>query len=181
MKSIPTPIQDCFILEPTVFSDERGSFFESYSKERFERAIGRQVDFVQDNQSTSKRGTLRGLHFQKGIYAQAKLIRVIKGEVLDVIVDIRKESPTFGQHFKVLLSAQNPKMLFIPRGIAHGFLSLEDEVVFAYKCDNYYHHEAESGILYNDPDLAIDWGLSEEQLLLSPKDRQLPSFKLLAL
>ena len=181
MKSIPTPIRDCFLIEPAVFSDERGSFFESYSKEGFERAIGRQVDFVQDNQSISKRGTLRGLHFQKGTYAQAKLIRVIKGEVLDVIVDIRKESSTFGQHFKVLLSAQNPKMLFIPRGIAHGFLSLEDEVVFAYKCDNYYHQESESGILYNDPDLAIDWEFPEEQLLLSPKDRQLPPFKSLAL
>ena len=173
MKSIPTPIRDCFLIEPAVFSDERGSFFESYSKERFERAIGRQVDFVQDNQSTSKRGTLRGLHFQKGTYTQAKLIRVIKGEVLDVIVDIRKESSTFGQHFKVLLSAQNPKMLFIPRGIAHGFLSLEDEVVFAYKCDNYYYPNAEDGVRFDEPKLKINWMLHNDEIILSDKDKKL--------
>lgn len=176
-----TPLHSCFIIEPNIFSDDRGHFFESYSKERFEKAIGTEVNFVQDNQSISKKGVLRGLHFQEGRHAQAKLIRVIKGEVLDVIVDIRKDSPTFGQHFKIRLSENNRTMLFIPKGIAHGFLSLSEEVVFAYKCDNYYYPEAENGILFNDPDLGIDWELSKEQIILSHKDSVLQPLKALIL
>ncbi|WP_394747999.1 dTDP-4-dehydrorhamnose 3,5-epimerase [Spongiimicrobium salis] len=181
MKAIETPIPDCFIIEPTIFSDDRGTFFESYQKERFESAIGRQVDFVQDNQSMSKKGVLRGLHFQEGIHAQAKLIRVLQGEVLDVIVDIRKDSPAFGTHFKIFLKASKPQMLFIPRGIAHGFLSLTEETIFSYKCDNYYHQKAENGIVFNDPDLGIDWEFPQEQMLLSQKDLELPSLKKLGL
>ena len=181
MKISETNLKGCFLLEPKVFVDKRGLFFESFKKNELEKALGYKVSFVQENQSISKRGVLRGLHFQKGDAAQAKLVKVVKGEVLDVIVDIRKDSPTFGQHFKIRLTAENKKMLFIPRGIAHGFLSLSEEVIFTYKCDNYYHHKAESGILYNDADLGIDWEFPQEQILLSPKDLQLPLFKTIIL
>lgn len=177
MKVTETHLKGCFVIEPIVFHDERGLFFEAYQKQKFERAIGQSVTFVQDNQSVSKKGVLRGLHFQNGEYAQAKMVRVIHGEVLDVVVDLRKESDTFGQHFKTKLSSENNKSIFIPKGMAHGFLSLSENTVFSYKCDSYYCRGAESGIIYNDPDLGIDWGQLNDTILLSEKDRHLPRFK----
>ncbi|VAW17589.1 dTDP-4-dehydrorhamnose 3,5-epimerase [hydrothermal vent metagenome] len=165
------------MIEPTVFNDDRGVFFESYKKNKLEEAVGRPIDFVQDNHSVSKNGVLRGLHFQVGEHEQSKLVRVAKGEVLDVAVDLRKDSDTFGQHYKVRLSDSNKKNLFIPKGMAHGFLALSDEVIFAYKCDNYYHKTSERGIVYNDNTLAIDWEYPLDRLVLSEKDRELPSFK----
>lgn len=181
MKVTETYLKDCFIFEPKVFEDERGSFFESYQKERFEEATGEKVNFVQSNHSVSKQGVLRGLHFQQGAYAQAKLVQVIKGEVVDVVVDLRQNSETLGQHFKIRLSDHNKKMLFIPKGMAHGFLSLTDDTVFAYKCDNYYDKSSERGIIYNDDMLNIDWEFPLEKLILSQKDKQLPSFNSLYL
>jgi len=179
VKRIDTNIEGCFIIEPQVFEDDRGSFFESYNKMRFEKLLGKKIDFVQDNQSVSKKGVLRGLHFQEGNFAQSKLIRVIKGKVLDVIVDIRENSETFGKHFKLELSEFNQKMLFIPKGMAHGFVSLSDETIFAYKCDEYYHQASENGIIYNDTTLKIDWNLPESEILLAKKDKELPTFKAL--
>ena len=176
-----TDIAECLLLEPKVYTDERGSFFESYNQESFDRQLGRTVRFVQDNHSISNKGVLRGLHFQKGPFAQAKLVRVIQGEVLDVVLDIRKNSPTFGKHFKVHLSSENQKMLFIPRGMAHGFLALKEETIFVYKCDQFYNKEAEAGIIYNDPDLGIDWEFPTDQIVLSEKDSLLPSFNALSL
>ena len=177
MKLTKTNLEGCFIIEPSVFEDERGLFFESYHKRDFEKKIGKRVDFVQDNQSLSKKGVLRGLHFQKGTYAQAKLVRVVKGEVLDVVVDIRKESPTFGKHFKLKLSEIGNNLIFMPKGMAHGFLTLSNEAVFTYKCDEYYNQQAECGIIYNDPELNIDWEYPQEKIILSQKDLQLPSIK----
>ncbi len=177
MKVTATPFQGCFILEPQVFKDDRGFFLESYNKTKFEEAIGQSIDFVQDNQSVSKKGVLRGLHLQTGVYAQSKWVRVINGKVLDVVVDLRKDSETFGQHFTLVLSGENFKSIFIPKGMAHGFLTLSEEATFAYKCDNYYHQPSEAGILYKDETLNIDWQLPEKSLLLSPKDRALPTFK----
>ena len=181
MKITETILEGCYVLEPKIFEDERGIFFESYNKKDFEERIGLNIDFVQDNHSVSKKGVLRGLHFQKGENAQAKLVRVVKGEVLDVVVDIRKESPTFGRHFKIKLSDTNNKALFIPKGMAHGFLTLSEEAVFVYKCDSYYQKQAESGIMYNDEDLGIDWEYPSKKIILSKKDRQLPSLKALSL
>lgn len=172
-----TNIKDCFEIQPTVFKDPRGYFFESFNEQRFKELTGLQVSFVQDNQSFSKRGVLRGLHYQKGNSAQAKLVRVLQGEVLDVTVDIRKESPTYGMIFKTVLSAENHKQLFIPRGCAHGFLTLSDTATFFYKCDNYYDQEAEGGIVYNDATLNIDWNFNESDLIISDKDRVLPKYK----
>lgn len=177
MKITETPLKGCFILEPQIHKDHRGLFFESYHKKSFEAAIGQQIDFVQDNISVSKKGALRGLHFQTGKYAQAKLVHVINGEVLDVVVDLRKESSTYGQHFKLKISSENRKSIFIPKGMAHGFVALTEEVIFAYKCDSYYHKEAEAGIRYNDPDLNIDWEVPQNQLVISEKDLQLPLWK----
>ena len=174
MKFIETKLKGCFILEPKVFGDDRGYFFESYNSQVFNEGVGQVVNFVQDNQSYSKYGTLRGLHFQKGEHAQAKLVRVISGEVLDVAVDIREGSSTFGEHVAVRLSAENKKQLFVPRGFAHGFVVLSETAEFFYKCDNYYNKESEGGIIYNDPKLNIDWELKEEDLLLSEKDQLLP-------
>lgn len=174
MKIIETKLKGCFILEPTVFNDDRGYFFESYNTRRFNEAIGQAVHFVQDNISVSKKGVLRGLHYQIGEYAQAKLAQVIKGAVLDVVVDLREESVTFGQYFKLKISEENKKSIFIPKGMAHGFLALTDEVIFAYKCDAYYHPQAEAGIKYNDPFLNIDWEISETEIILSEKDLKLP-------
>jgi len=176
-----TNITDCYLITPKVFRDERGTFFESYNERAFMATPGLSVSFVQDNHSISNTGVLRGLHFQSGKYAQAKLVRVVRGEVLDVVVDIRKNSPTFGAHFKVRLSGQNHRMLFIPKGLAHGFLSLTDDTVFIYKCDAYYNKEAEAGIIYSDPDLNIDWEYPTEKLILSKKDRELPPLKDLAI
>ena len=177
MKFLHTPLNGCIVMTPAIFSDSRGSFCESYKKGVFDEALGYEVNFVQDNESFSSKGVLRGLHFQKGEYAQAKLVRVIQGAVLDVAVDLREESSTFGQHFSIELSSDNKKQLFIPRGFAHGFVVLSDTAIFSYKCDNYYHKESESGIIYNDPTLNIDWILPSEQLQLSEKDLLLPKFK----
>ena len=170
MAVIKTAIEGVYIIEPTVFGDERGYFFESYNEERFRSETGIDVHFVQDNESRSKRGVLRGLHFQKKPYAQAKLVRVVQGKVLDVVVDIRKESPTFGKHIAVELSGDNHRQLFIPKGFAHGYVVMEDDTVFQYKCDEFYHPEAEGGIAWNDPDIGIDWGVPLEQVILSAKD-----------
>ncbi|RTE54873.1 dTDP-4-dehydrorhamnose 3,5-epimerase [Arenibacter aquaticus] len=177
MKITETQLKGCFILEPTVYEDERGIFFESYHKTNLEKALGETINFVQDNISVSKKGVLRGLHFQAGKHAQAKLVQVLQGEVLDVVVDLRKESNTYGQHFKLKLSSKNKKLLFIPKGMAHGFLALTPEVIFAYKCDCHYHKESERGIRYNDPDLDIDWETKGMDLILSPKDLDLPLWK----
>lgn len=170
-------LKDCFIIHPRVFEDDRGYFYESYNKQGFKKQTGLDIDFVQDNQSQSSKGVLRGLHFQVGDYEQAKLVRVIKGSVLDVCVDLRENSETYLKHFSLILSEENKKQLFIPRGFAHGFLVLEDNTIFSYKCDNYYHKESERGIIYNDPDLAIDWGFENSQLLISDKDKVLPSLQ----
>lgn len=171
MNVIKTEIEGLVIIEPKVFGDERGYFFESFSQREFEEKVCQTV-FVQDNESKSKYGVLRGLHFQKPPYAQAKLVRVIKGKVLDVAVDIREESPTFGKHVAVELSEENKRQLFIPRGFAHGFVVLSDEAVFQYKCDNYYAPDYEDGILWNDPKLGIDWKIPEEDVILSEKDKR---------
>ena len=177
MKITETNLKGCFILEPTIFEDERGVFFESFNKKIFEEHIGKPIDFVQDNVSVSKKWVLRGLHYQKGIHAQAKLIQVLKGEALDVVVDLRKDSKTFGKHFTVIISSTNRKSIFIPKGMAHGFLALSEEVIFTYKCDNYYNYMAEGGILYNDMDLNIDWEISADKAILSKKDLSLPTLK----
>ncbi|MDE6832274.1 MAG: dTDP-4-dehydrorhamnose 3,5-epimerase, partial [Muribaculaceae bacterium] len=170
MNIIKTEIEGVVILEPRVFSDDRGYFFESYSKKSFDNAIGHPVDFVQDNQSRSVKGVVRGLHFQRPPYAQAKLVRCVSGSVLDVAVDLRAGSPTYGQHIAVELTSDNHRMLFIPKGFAHGFSVLSDEAVFQYKCDEYYHPEAEGGISLLDPDLGIDWTTDLCKAILSPKD-----------
>lgn len=175
MKIIKTDLEGCFVIEPIVFGDTRGSFFESFNKKIFQEETGLHIDFVQDNQSMSQRGVLRGLHQQIGKYAQAKLVRVIKGRVLDVAVDLRKNSPTFGKHFSIELSGENNKQLFIPRGFLHGFSTLEDYTIFSYKCDNYYNPNAELGVAYNDSYLNIDWKLSCNEILLSSKDKELKS------
>lgn len=180
MKVEETRIKGCYIIVPDIYFDERGSFMESYNKRVFEESIGLQVQFVQDNQSISKRGALRGLHFQKGKYAQAKLVRVTQGNILDVIVDIRKDSKTFGEHLKIELNATANEMLFIPKGIAHGFVTLSEEATFLYKCDQYYNKDFEGGIIYNDVDLNIDWEHHVNDLIISHKDRNLPTFKELA-
>lgn len=172
-----TYLSGCFVITPKVFEDERGYFFESFNQKTFETETGIKINFVQDNQSKSSKGVLRGLHFQKNEHAQAKLVQVIKGKVLDVCVDIRKESPTCGKHFSLILDDIDRKQLYIPRGFAHGFVVLEDDTIFCYKCDNFYNKEAESGIIFNDEDLKIDWGFPKEILLISQKDFLLPSFK----
>lgn len=173
MHFINTEIEGVYIIEPRVFEDARGYFFESYSKAKFE-AAGLHYDFIQDNQSKSSYGTVRGLHFQKGEHAQAKLVRVLEGAVLDVAVDLRKGSPTYGKHVAVELSAENKRQLMIPRGFAHGFSVLSETAVFAYKCDNLYCKASEGGIRYDDPQLAIDWKVEKGKELLSEKDRNLP-------
>ncbi len=171
MKLIKTDIEGIVIVEPEVYGDERGYFFESFNAERFLAETGVEVTFVQDNESLSKRGTLRGLHFQREPHAQAKLVRVVRGRVLDVAVDIRKESPTFGRYVAVELSGENHRQMFIPKGFAHGYIALEDDTVFQYKCDEYYHPEVESGIAWNDPQIGIEWPLSENEITLSDKDK----------
>lgn len=171
-----TPLNDCFLLKPSVFADNRGTFYESYNQQRFEKTTGLKINFVQDNQSTSTRGVLRGFHFQKEPYAQAKLVRAVAGEVLDVVVDLRPDSSTFKKSFKVVLSNDNKFELFVPAGFAHGFLTLSEASVFAYKCDQYYNKESESGIIWNDPTLAVDWDFPEDEIILSEKDALLPTF-----
>jgi len=177
MKATETKLRRCFILEPQLFEDSRGYFFESFNQDRFNTLTGNTTSFVQDNESKSSKGVLRGLHYQLGDYAQAKLIRVVKGKVLDVAVDLRRHSKTFGEHVSVLLTEQNKTQLFVPRGFAHGFLVLEDETVFNYKCDNYYAPDNQAGIIFNDKDLNIDWGFAEDTVILSQKDTDLPTFK----
>jgi dTDP-4-dehydrorhamnose 3,5-epimerase len=174
MKAIDTAIADVKIIEPTVFADDRGFFFESFNEVKFDQAIGRSVDFVQDNHSRSGRGVLRGLHYQLPPHAQAKLVRVVVGEVYDVAVDIRRSSPTFGQWVGVLLSEENKRQLWIPEGFAHGFLTLSDHVEFLYKTTSYYAPESDRGIRWDDPQIAIDWSVGEV-LTLSAKDQRQPS------
>lgn len=170
MNYIQTEINGVWLIEPKVFSDERGYFMEAFKQEEFDANIG-PVNFIQDNESKSSFGVLRGLHYQKGEYSQAKLVRVIKGEVLDVAVDLRQFSPTFGKYVSVLLSEDNKRQFFIPRGFAHGFAVLSKEAIFTYKVDNKYTPQAEASIVYNDKTLAIDWPLAESQMILSPKDK----------
>lgn len=175
MDYIKTDIDGVFILEPKVFNDSRGYFFEAFKQEEFNKNVGK-VDFIQDNESKSSRGVLRGLHYQKGEWAQAKLVRVIKGTVVDVAVDIRKSSPTFGKYVMVELSEDNKRQLFIPRGFAHGFLVLSNEAIFTYKVDNIYAPQAEASIRFDDPSLGIQWPIASEEMLLSPKDETAKPF-----
>lgn len=170
-----TKLKGCFIIEPAVFKDERGYFMESFNKERFNTGIGASINFVQDNQSFSSRGVIRALHYQIGEHAQSKLVRVLSGTVLDVAVDIRKGSPTFGEHVAINLSAENKKQLFIPRGFAHGFVAISETAEFFYKCDNYYNKDSEGGIIYNDPTINIDWRVPVDEILVSEKDIILPT------
>ena len=176
MNYIQTEIEGVWLIEPKVFSDDRGYFMEVFKKEEFEAYIGK-VNFIQDNESKSSFGVLRGLHYQKGEDSQAKLVRVIKGEVLDVAVDPRKTSPTFGKHISVLLSEENKRQLFIPRGFAHGFLVMSEEAIFTYKVDNNYAPQSEASVLYNDKELGINWPIAAEQLVLSQKDKQADTFR----
>lgn len=172
-----TTLKGCFIIEPTIHKDDRGYFYESFNQKKFDNAMGEKIRFVQDNQSRSRRGVLRGIHFQQGEFSQAKLVRVLQGEVLDVVVDLRKESKTFGLHETIVLSESNKKQLYVPRGFGHGFITLSKASEFAYKCDNYYHKNSESGIIYNDPILNVDWQVPLDEIIVSEKDQQLPSFK----
>jgi len=175
MKVTPTKLEGCLIIEPAAFSDNRGYFMESFNKKLFCEAVGQDVHFVQDNQSFSSQGVVRALHYQTGEYAQAKLVRVLWGIVLDVAVDLRKNSPSFGEHIAIELSGENKKQLFIPKGFAHGFVVLSETAEFFYKCDNYYNKASEGGIIFNDPTLNIDWKLPHEQLIVSEKDQILPT------
>lgn len=172
-----TKLEGCYIIHDTVHGDKRGYFFESFHKNRFYEQTGLNIDFVQDNQSKSQRGVLRGLHFQQGEHAQAKLVRVLEGKVLDIAVDLRQNSPSFGEHVAVELSEESHTQFFVPRGFAHGFVVLSETAVFFYKCDNFYNKASEAGIIYNDPGLKIDWKLSGAEILLSDKDKVLPTLE----
>lgn len=174
MKIIETEIQGLLIIEPDVYGDSRGYFFESFNKRRFEEQTGVSVDFVQDNESRSAYGVVRGLHFQKPPHAQAKLVRVVSGRVLDVAVDLRDDSPTYGRHVAVELSGENHRQVFIPKGFAHGFSVLSEEAVFQYKCDDCYVPEYEGAVAWDDPDLAIDWQIPAADMILSEKDKKHP-------
>jgi dTDP-4-dehydrorhamnose 3,5-epimerase len=175
MKVVETGFEGLFVLEPRVFADERGYFFESFNSQTF-KSNGLDFDWVQDNQSHSKHGVIRGLHFQKPPHAQTKLIRVLKGEIVDVVVDLRHSSPTYGKSFSVVLSSQNKLQLLVPKGFAHGFSVLSEEADVMYKCDALYNKETESGILFNDPLLGIDWQVSQDKMIVSEKDLILPAF-----
>lgn len=177
MNITTTEIEGVLLLEPEVYEDFRGSFFESYRHDELEDHLGYDIQFVQDNHSHSHKGVLRGLHYQAGASAQAKIVRVVKGSAQDVIVDLRPESATYGKHITILLSDQNRKMLFLPRGMAHGFLALENDTVFLYKCDNYYDPAAERGIRFDDPTLGIRWEIPVEDITFSDRDAQLPFLK----
>ncbi|WP_335965903.1 dTDP-4-dehydrorhamnose 3,5-epimerase [Galbibacter sp. PAP.153] len=174
MKIKETKLKGCFVIEPQVFYDDRGYFYESFHQKKFEQVIGEAINFVQDNQSFSRKGVLRGIHFQKGEYAQAKLVRVLQGKVLDVVVDLRKDSETFGQYETIELSADNKKQLFVPRGFGHGFITLSETSEFAYKCDAPYHKESEGGIVFNDKTLKINWKFPKSEIIVSEKDKELP-------
>lgn len=175
MPFLSTPIPDLLIFDPKIWHDERGYFFESYNRKTWEEA-GLHVDFVQDNQARSTRGVLRGLHYQTGDMAQAKLVRAVEGEVFDVAVDLRPDSSTYGQWYGVLLSAENKRQLFVPRGFAHGYVVLSETAEFSYKCDNFYSKAHEGGLRYDDPNLNIDWNFDLSKVLVSEKDRALPFF-----
>jgi dTDP-4-dehydrorhamnose 3,5-epimerase len=175
MEAEETKLKGCFIIKDNKFKDKRGYFFESFNQKRFNELIGQNIQFVQDNQSKSTKGVLRGLHFQLREFTQAKLVRVLEGQVLDVAVDVRPGSSTFGEYISVELSEENDTQLFVPRGFAHGFVVLSDVATFFYKCDNYYNKSSECGIIFNDPQLGIDWKLSDELLVLSEKDLELPT------
>jgi len=177
MTVIETKLKGCYIIEPTIFKDKRGYFFESFNEQKFNKILKLDVRFIQDNESFSSKGVLRGLHYQTGEFAQAKLVRVVKGKVLDIAVDIRKESSTFGQYISIELTEENKKQIFVPRGFAHGFVVLSDTAILSYKCDNFYNKESEEGIIYNDNTLNIDWKLPAESLIISEKDVDLPSFE----
>jgi len=177
MKISTTKLEGVFLIEPKILIDDRGYFFESYKKSTLDERLGHAFDLVQNNESKSTYGVLRGLHYQLPPFSQSKLVRVIQGSVLDVAVDIRKGSPTFGEHIAIELSEENKKQLFIPRGFAHGFLVTSPTAIFSYKVDNYYSSEHDRGILYNDLDLGIDWGIDEKELVLSDKDMNQPNFK----
>ena len=176
MNIIETSIRDVVIIEPRIFNDDRGYFYESFSQRDFEKKVCKTV-FIQDNESKSSYGVLRGLHFQKGIYSQSKLVSCVKGQVLDVAVDIRKGSPTFGKFVSCLLSDENHRRFFVPRGFAHGFSVLSDIAIFQYKCDNYYASDQESAIQWNDPSLNIDWHIPDDKIILSDKDKKHPLVK----
>ncbi|RBP34678.1 dTDP-4-dehydrorhamnose 3,5-epimerase [Oceanihabitans sediminis] len=175
MNVLETKLEGCFIIEPKIFEDKRGYFFESFNENKFNTLTGTSSKFIQDNESFSTKGVLRGLHYQRGVHAQAKLVRVIKGKVLDVAVDVRENSSTFGQYVTIELSEDNKKQVYVPRGFAHGFVVLSDTAIFSYKCDNYYNKESEGGIIYNDPTLNIDWQLPNNELVVSEKDIILPT------
>jgi len=177
MKVTETYLKGCFIIEPQVFGDDRGSFLLEYNKNEFQEKTGFKGDFVLGNQSTSQYGVVRGLHLQQGEFSQAKLVRVVKGKILDVAVDARKGSKTFGKVFSIELSGDNNKQLFVPRGFLHGFSVLENDTIVSYKCDNYYQPDAEYGVIYNDEDLAIDWKIPSDKIILSDKDQELKVFK----
>ena len=177
MNFISTKLEGCFIIEPKIIQDSRGYFMESFNENSFQNGIGKRVTFVQDNQSFSSKGVLRGFHYQTGEHAQAKLVRVLQGEVLDVAVDIRPNSSTYGQYVSVLLSGENQTQFFIPRGFAHAFLVLSETATFFYKCDNFYNKESEGGISYNDPILNVDWQFPIADMLISEKDQNLPTLE----
>ena len=172
-----TILEGCFVIQPKVIQDKRGYFLESFNQAVFKEGLKRDINFVQDNESYSSKGVLRGLHYQIGDYAQAKLVRVIKGKILDVVVDLRTDSPTFSKHISIELSEDNKTQLFIPRGFAHGFIVLSDTAIFSYKCDNFYNKVSEGGVIYNDKDLNIDWKLDEKEFIISEKDLELPTLK----
>lgn len=176
MEYIKTPFRDLYVCKPTIFHDSRGYFYESFNAKHFLDNTGISVDFVQDNQSYSKGGVIRGFHTQGGKYEQAKLVRCIKGKIWDIVVDLRKNEPTFGKHFSIELSDENHLQLFIPRGFAHGFSVLSEEAVFTYKCDNFYHKESELGIAFNDPKINADWKVSPSSMVISEKDQNNFSF-----
>lgn len=173
MKLIETGVKGLVLLEPKVFGDSRGYFMESFNAKTL-KSLGLDAEFIQDNQSSSKHGVVRGLHYQNAPYAQTKLVRVLSGTILDVVVDLRREEPTFGEHYAIEISAENKRQIYVPKGFAHGFSVLSDAAEILYKCDNYYHPEAEGGVLYNDPALKIDWGVKQELISLSEKDKKNP-------
>ena len=176
MKIKETPLKDCYIIEPTIFEDERGYFYEKFNEKKFEELTGMNGHFVQDNISKSSYGVLRGVHLQKGEHAQAKLVSCLEGKVWDIVVDLRRDSETFGKWCGVELTAENKLQLYVPRGFGHGFSVLSETAIFAYKCDNFYNKDAEGSVIYNDPDLNIDWKLPADSIILSEKDKTLPTF-----
>ena len=170
-----TPLKDCYLIKPEIYRDKRGIFLETYHRKRLAEQTGIDCEFVQDNQSVSKLGVLRGLHFQKGEHAQTKIVRVIHGKVLDVVVDVRQDSPLLGRALRLFWTMRTCTSLYVPKGFAHGFITLSEISVFAYKCDDYYRPGSESGIIYNDPTLAIDWNFPEEDMIISEKDQKQPN------